>query len=56
MDDDAGEQAPQMLWINWTEQVVSFHPEDGFEVVEFPDHDTMLDYVFQKTSNVFRIQ
>ena len=51
MDDDAGAQAPQLLWINWTEQVVSFHPEDGFEAVEFPDHDAMLDCVFQKTSN-----
>ena len=56
MDDDAGAQAPQLLWINWTDQVVSFHPEDGFETVEFPDHDAMLDYVFQKTSNGFRIQ
>ena len=26
MDDDAGAQAPQLLWINWTDQVVSFHP------------------------------
>lgn len=56
MDDDAGAQAPQLLWINWTDQVVSFHPEEGFEPVAFPDHDAMLVYVFQKTSNGFRIQ
>ena len=56
MDDDPDAQIPQLLWINWTEQVVSFHPEDGFEAVEFPDHDAMLDCVFQKTSNGFRIQ
>ena len=56
MDDDAGAQAPQLLWINWTEQVVSFHPEDGVGTGEFPDHDSILDYVFQKTSNGFRIQ
>ena len=56
MDDDAGAQAPQLLWINWTDQVVSFHPEEGFETVAFPDHDAMLAYVFQKTSNGFRIQ
>ena len=37
MDDDAGAQAPQLLWINWTDQVVSFHPEEGFEPVAFPD-------------------
>lgn len=56
MDDDAGAQAPQLLWINWTDQVVSFHSEEGFDPVEFPDHDAMLAYVFQKTSNGFRIQ
>ena len=26
------------------------------QLVTFPDHDTMLAYVFQKTSNGFRIQ
>ena len=44
MDDDAGAQAPQLLWINWTDQVVSFHSEEGFEPVAFPDHDAMLAY------------
>ena len=39
MDDDAGAQAPQLLWINWSAQVVSFHQEEGFEVVTFPSHD-----------------
>ena len=56
MDDDPDAQIPQLLWINWTEQVVSFHPEDGLETVEFPDHDAMLAYVFQKHSSGFRIQ
>ena len=56
MDDDAGAQAAQLLWINWTNQVVSFHSEEGFEPVAFPDRDAMLAYVFQKTSNGFRIQ
>lgn len=56
MVDDAVVQVSQMLWINWKENVVSFHPEDGFEAVEFQDHDAMLQYVFQKTSNGFRLQ
>ena len=56
MDDDPDAQIPQLLWINWTAHVVSFHQEEGFETVTFPDHDTMLAYVFQKTSNGFRIQ
>ena len=50
MDDDAGAQAPQLLWINWTDQVVSFHPEEGFEPVAFPDHDAMLAYVFHMSA------
>lgn len=54
--DDAGAQVSQVLWINWSAQVVSFHQEEGFETVTFPDHDAMLTYVFQKTSNGFRIQ
>ena len=38
------------------DQVVSFHSEEGVEPVAFPDHDAMLAYVFQKSSNGFRIQ
>ena len=33
MDDDAGAQAPQLLWINWTDQVVSFHSEEGLSLI-----------------------
>ena len=42
MDDDAGAQAPQLRWINWTDQVVSFHPAEGFEPVGCPYHDAIL--------------
>ena len=50
MDDDAGAQAPQLLWINWTDQVLSFHREEGHAPVAFPDHDAMLADVFQTTT------
>ena len=56
MDVDVGVQVSHILWINWSKQVVSFHCEEGFEPIEFQDHDEMLQYVFQKTSNGFRIQ
>lgn len=56
MDVDVGIQVSHILWINWSKQVVSFHCEEGFEPIEFQDHDEMLQYVFQKTSNGFRIQ
>lgn len=35
------------LWIDWTEHIVSFHEEDGYE---------RLDYAVEKCSNGFRIQ
>ena len=56
MEDDTGAQAPQAIWINWTEQILSFHEEDGYERLEFPSNEAKMDYVFQKTSNGFRIQ
>ena len=56
MTDGADVQVPQMLWINWAINVVSFHPEDGFELVKFQDREAMMQYVFQQTSNGFRLQ
>ena len=56
MDDDAGAQAPQLLWINWTDQVVSVHPEEGCEPGAFPGHDAVLAYVFQETPHGVRVQ
>lgn len=56
MEDDTGVGAPQAIWINWKEQILSFHWEEGYERLEFPTNQDKMDYVFQKTSNGFRIQ
>lgn len=56
MEDGIGAQTLPLLWINWMEQVVSFHEEDGYERLEFPSDEEKLEYVFEKTSNGFRIQ
>lgn len=56
MEDGIGAQELPLLWIDWTEHVVSFHEEAGFERLEFPSHEEKMEYVFEKTSNGFRIQ
>lgn len=56
MEDGVGAQALPLLWINWTEQIVSFRKEDGYERLEFPSDEEKLEYAFEKTSNGFRIQ
>lgn len=56
MRDDTVPRKPCTLWIDWKEHVVSFHPDAGFEAKEFPDYDAMMQFVFQYTSNGFRIQ
>lgn len=56
MDDDTGTQEFQPLWIHWTDHILSFHEEDGYERLEFSSKEEKMAYVFQKTSNGFRVQ
>lgn len=56
MDDSAGIQELQALWVNWAEHIVSFHEEAGYERLEFSSSAEKMDYVFQKSANGFRIQ
>lgn len=56
MDDDTETRELQPLWINWTERIVSFHEEAGYEQLKFSSKEEKMDYVFEKTSNGFRIQ
>lgn len=56
MDDETGTQMLPSLWIDWAEHIVSFHEEAGYERLEFPSQEEKMEYVFQQTSNGFRIQ
>lgn len=56
MDDDTEAQTFQPLWIDWTERIISFHEEAGYERLEFSSNEEKMAYVFEKTSNGFRIQ
>ncbi len=56
MEDGTGAQAPQSIWINWAERILSFHAEEGYERLEFSSKREKMDYVFEKSANGFRIQ
>ena len=56
MEDATSAGAPQVLWIHLTAKILSFHQEDGFEQLIFPDNQARMNYVFDKTSSGFRIQ
>ena len=56
MDGDIGATAPQAIWINWTDHILSFHQEAGFERLDFLSSQEKMNYVFEKCSNGFRIQ
>lgn len=56
MDDGIDTKNTQLLWIHWSDHVISFHEEAGYERLEFPTYEKKMGYVFGKTSNGFRIQ
>ena len=56
MDDDAGAQKLHVLWIDWTNHIVSFHEEMGYKRLEFATRKDKMEYVFQKGASGFRIQ
>lgn len=56
LDDGIGTKNTQLLWIHWSNHVISFHEEAGYERLEFPTYEKKMEYVFGKTSNGFRIQ
>ena len=55
MDDGIVTKNTQLLWIHWSNHVISFHEESGYERLEFPTYEKKMEYVFGKTSNGFRI-
>lgn len=56
MKDGIGGSKLRLLWIHWSDHIISFHEEDGYERKEFSTIEEQMDYVFGKTANGFRIQ
>ena len=49
---------PHRIWIDRTGRVISFHEvEDGaYEALEFPDGETVMEFVLLQCSGGFQIQ
>lgn len=56
MDDDTGSQTRPSLWIDWVGHIVSFHPEEGYQRLEFPSDREKMAYAVETSSRGFRIQ
>lgn len=39
MDDDTEAETFQPLWVDWTERIISFHQEAGYERLEFSSNE-----------------
>ena len=44
------------VWVDPKRRVVSFHPEEGFEMLEFRDQEMFLRCVDEYTQNQYRYQ
>lgn len=53
-----GGQESYMIWISWSEHIVSFHEvaNDDYEALVFLDQNEKMEFVFEKCSSGFRIQ
>ena len=51
-------QDPQTwrIWVDTRQRIVSFHPEQGFEMLEFRDQEMCLRCVDEYTQNQYRYQ
>ena len=48
MDDGIGTKNTQLLWIHWSDHVISFHEEAGYERLEFTTYEKQNGICFWK--------
>lgn len=53
MDDGIGMKNTQLLWIHWSNHVISFHEEAGYERLEFSTYEEKMEFWkdFQRLSH-----
>lgn len=58
MSEETVAQGSYMLWINWSDHIVSFREVEGgdYEQLEFSSNEERFSYVFNHCSAGFRIQ
>ena len=44
------------VWVNAAARVVSFHPAEGYCLMEFRDHEQFMKYVYECTARNYRYQ
>ena len=53
MDDGIGTKNTQLLWIHWSNHVISFHEEAGYERLEFPTYEKKWNMFLERLPMVF---
>ena len=44
------------VWIDHLNQVISFHPADGFEHLPFATHEAQMHFALEKCKDGYKIQ
>ena len=48
--------APFRIWVSTERRIVSFHPEEGFDLLEFRDQELFLRCIDEYTRQLYRYQ
>ena len=50
------QDAPFRIWVNTAQRIVSFHPEEGFDLLEFRDQELFFHCIDEYTRQQYRYQ
>ena len=50
------DNGPRYIWVNWEKEILSFHPEKGFEKIRFENRNEMFAFAVEKSKAGFMIQ
>ena len=54
--EDREEETVFSIWVNWDSRVISFTEADGFEELNFPNHEKKFEFAIEKGYEGFGIQ
>lgn len=53
---EAADGMSRTLWVDWGRKIVSFHPVEGFEPIDFESLDAKMSMTLILATRVFRFQ
>lgn len=56
MSEETQTRADCVLWIDYTNRIISFRKAEGFEAKAFPTREEKIAYAFRECSSGYRIQ